>query len=222
MYRPDCIFRLRRVLQGIEFKKMRTFPQPTIMDIQEQLKPTIVELQTALTREIEIMMKCINEDYSIKEQELQKIDDNEINNFVDGYEYRTKQLLEMIGFLIGAFQKACNNEKEMLEQLENDSKLADIVKYIKECEEEDIELKEKEEMMKSKFNDETNKTKEDEKENKDVDNKNEKDKGENGNEENKTKEDEKDKKEDENKTETEDIKENEGETAAKEDENKKD
>ena len=154
MYRPNCIFQLKKIIQGIELKKKRTFPQPTIMEIQEKLKPTMNELKTELKREIEVMMKCINEDYSNKEKELEKMNDNEINNFVDGYEYRIKQLFEMMRFLIGVFEKACNNEKEMLEELENDSKLADIVKYIKECEEEEIQSKEKEEMLRSKYKEE--------------------------------------------------------------------
>ena len=225
MYRPNCISRLRRVIQGIEFKKKRTFPQPSIMDIQEQLKPKIGELQTGLQKEIEAMMKCVNEDYSIKEQELEKIDDNEVNNFVDRYEYRTKQMLEMMEFLIGALETACNNEKEMLESLENDSTLADIVKYITECEEEEIKLKEKEEMMKSKHKEEIN---EHEHENGD-DNKNEnsnegkKDKDNNDEtdyleiDENENKENE-DKKENEDNSKKANEDENEDETKAHEDE----
>lgn len=204
MYRPNCIFRLKKIIQGIELKKKKTFPQPTIMEIQEQLKPTINELKTELKKEIEVMMKCINEDYSNKEKELEKMNDNEINNFVDGYEYRIKQLFEMMGFLIGVFEKACNNEKEMLEELENDSKLADIVKYIKECEEEEIQLKEKEEMLRSKYKEE--KSKEDKKE---EENKNEKNQ--------KEKEDEKDKKEDKKENEDENEKDK-----INEDEKKKD
>lgn len=204
MYRPNCIFRLKKIIQGIELKKKKTFPQPTIMEIQEQLKPTINELKTELKKEIEVMMKCINEDYSNKEKELEKMNDNEINNFVDGYEYRIKQLFEMMGFLIGVFEKACNNEKEMLEELENDSKLADIVKYIKECEEEEIQLKEKEEMLRSKYKEE--KSKEDKKE---EENKNEKNQ--------KEKEEEKDKKEDKKENEDENEKDK-----INEDEKKKD
>jgi hypothetical protein len=195
---------LKKIIQGIELKKKKTFPQPTIMEIQEQLKPTINELKTELKKEIEVMMKCINEDYSNKEKELEKMNDNEINNFVDGYEYRIKQLFEMMGFLIGVFEKACNNEKEMLEELENDSKLADIVKYIKECEEEEIQLKEKEEMLRSKYKEE--KSKEDKKE---EENKNEKNQ--------KEKEDEKDKKEDKKENEDENEKDK-----INEDEKKKD
>ena len=202
MYRPNCIFRLKRIVQGIELKKKKTFPQPTLMEIQEKLKPTMFELKTELKREIEVMMKCINEDYSNKEKELEKMNDNEINNFVDGYEYRIKQLFEMMGFLISVFEKACNNEKEMLEQLENDSKLADIVKYIKECEEEEIQLKEKEEMLKSKYKEE--KSKEDKKE---EENKNEKNQKEN--EDEKEKEKEKDKKENENRNEKDETNEDE-------------
>jgi uncharacterized protein YlxP (DUF503 family) len=195
---------LKKIIQGIELKKKKTFPQPTIMEIQEQLKPTINELKTELKKEIEVMIKCINEDYSNKEKELEKMNDNEINNFVDGYEYRIKQLFEMMGFLIGVFEKACNNEKEMLEELENDSKLADIVKYIKECEEEEIQLKEKEEMLRSKYKEE--KSKEDKKE---EENKNEKNQKEN--------EDEKDKKEDKKENEDENEKDK-----INEDEKKKD
>ena len=151
LYRPKCTNRLQRIFRDMEFKKKRTFPEPSIMAIQDALQPKIGGYQSELKREIEVMMNCVNSDYANKEKELDNMDESEIENFVDGYEYRMKQLTEMMGFLMGVLETACNNEKEMLEKLEKDEKLIDLVNGLNEHEKEEIKLKEREEMMIQKF-----------------------------------------------------------------------
>ena len=147
LYRPKCTNRLQRIFRDIEFKKKRTFPEPSIIALQDALAPKIGGYQSELKREIEVMMNCVNNDYANKEKELENIDESEIENFVDGYEYRLKQVTEMMGFLMNVLETACNNEKEMLEKLEKDEKLIDIVNGLNEHEKEEIKLKEREEMM---------------------------------------------------------------------------